>query len=61
MSMRKCVKDFLLCVQICLSRRGLTDLGQGGLPLLVVYGGRMMHYALLLSEQVSNDSFVHVC
>jgi len=43
----KCVKDF---VQIYLSRRGLTDLGQGGLPLLVVYGGRRMHYALLLAE-----------
>jgi len=46
----KCVKDFLLFVQIYLSRRGLTDLGQGGLPLMVVYGGRRMHYALLLAE-----------
>jgi len=45
-----CVKDFLFFVQICLSRRGLVDLGQGGLPLLVVYGGRRMHYALLLVE-----------
>jgi len=35
---------------LCLSRRGLSDLGQGGLPLLVVYRGRRMHYALLLAE-----------
>jgi len=37
----------LLFVQICLR---LIDLGQGGLPLLVVYGGRRMHYTLLLAE-----------
>jgi len=28
-------------------RIGVTDLGQGGLPLLVVYGGRNKHYAFL--------------
>ena len=37
-------------MQICLSRRILTDLWQRGLPLLVVYGGRRRHYALLLAE-----------
>jgi len=26
---------------------GVTDLGQGSLPLLVVYGGRNKHYTLL--------------
>ena len=33
----------------CLSRLriGVTDLGQGGMPLLVVYGRRNKHYALL--------------
>ena len=30
-----------------LLRIGVIDLGQGGLPLLVVYGGRNKHYALL--------------
>jgi len=37
----------------CLSRLriGVTDLGQGGLPLLVVYGGRNKHYALLISAK----------
>jgi len=45
-------------VQICLGgirlrdrlsrlRIGVTDLTQGGLPLLVVYGGRNKHYALI--------------
>ena len=45
-------------VQICLGgirlwgrlsrlRIGLTDFGQGGLPLLVVYGGRSKHYTLI--------------
>jgi len=45
-------------VQICLGgirlrdrlsrlRIGVTDLGHGGLPLLVVYGGRNKYYALL--------------
>jgi len=43
-------KDFLLFVQICLSRRGMTVLGQGGVPLQVVHVGRRMHYALLLVE-----------
>jgi len=46
----KCVKDFLLFVQICLSRRGLTDLGQGGMPLLVVHVGRSKRYTLRLVE-----------
>ena len=43
-------KDFLLFVQICLSRRGMTVLGQGGMPLQVVHGGTRMHYTLLLVE-----------
>ena len=42
-------------MQICLERIrlrdrlriGVTDLGQGGLPLLVAFGGRNKHYALL--------------
>jgi len=37
-------------VQICLRDRlriGLTNLGSGGLPLLVVHGGRSKHYTLL--------------
>jgi len=46
----KCVKDFLLFVQICLSRRGLKDLGYGGLPLLVVHVGRSKRYTLRLVE-----------
>jgi len=50
MSVWKCVKDFLLFVQICLSRRGLTELGQGGLPLLVVHEGRSKRYTLRLVE-----------
>jgi len=36
----KYVKDFLLFVQICLSRRWMTVLGLGGVPLLVVHRGR---------------------
>jgi len=46
----KCVKDVLLFVQICLSRRELTDLGQGDLPLLVVHRGRIKRYTLRLIE-----------
>jgi len=42
--------SFLLFVQICLSKRGMTVLGQGGVPLQVVHVGRRMHYALLLVE-----------
>ena len=50
--------EFQNVVQICLGeirlrgllsrlRIGVTDLGQGGLPLLVVHGGRSKHYTLL--------------
>ena len=58
-----CENVYWICVllnvvQICLGgirlrdrlsrlRTGVTDLGQGGWPLLVVHGGRQKHYTLL--------------
>jgi len=42
-----CLRGIRLRDRLSRLRIGVTDLGQGSLPLLVAFGGRNKHYALL--------------
>jgi len=60
--MQICLRGIRLRDRLSCLRIGVTDLRHGGLPLLVVYGGRNKHYAVLwlVEGEVGERNFVEL-